>query len=666
MSCSAGSAAEGICNSGGGGSRVHDVLLRVALRTVKAVRPSLVSSDPSATESELAFLFLLFFASTAVLSVLAIHHMAKDWDLWHQLALQFEVLTTSVPSIEGAVVASPGDLADDVGDEKKNVVNDKSLVDPANPTQLRCHDPSTSAFLGTVPNMSSSDVDALCLRAKLAHRNSWSKTTFAQRRLVLRTLQKYIVAHAEDICRASARDSGKTKVDALLGEVLTTCEKIRTVLAHGEEWLRPSYRPSGPMMLHKTAWVEYVPLGVLGIIAPWNYPFHNMLNHVISGLFSGNAVVTKCSEHTSYSTATYFHSICRAALVANGHDPDVLQVCTGTAEAGKALVECPHVDKVFFTGSPDVGRRVMAGAAPFLRPVVLELGGKDAMVFCDDVKMGDVVPWALRGCFQNCGQNCCGVERLFVYESRVEEFLKEIMPRVRDLRQGCPLASEALGTDGDVDCGAMVMDQQCDLIQVLIDDAVSKGATLHCGGKRNDDPALPKHGQFYKPTLISGVTKGMKIWSEETFGPVMCVVTVPNDDDDVCVDLVNDCPFGLGSSVYSASTSRAMSIGKRFRTGMFTANDFGVNYLIQSLPFGGVNDSGFGRFAGPEGLQACCLERSMVVDRIPGVRTSIPSAIGYPMSKRKGFPFGNALVGLFYNESLLGKARAIVDLIRYG
>ena len=156
---------------GGGGSRVHDVLLRVALRTVKAVRPSLVSSDPSATESELAFLFLLFFASTAVLSVLAIHHMAKDWDLWHQLALQFEVLTTSVPSIEGAVVASPGDLSDDVGDEKKNVVNDKSLVDPANPTQLRCHDPSTSAFLGTVPNMSSSDVDALCLRAKLAHRN---------------------------------------------------------------------------------------------------------------------------------------------------------------------------------------------------------------------------------------------------------------------------------------------------------------------------------------------------------------------------------------------------------------------------------------------------------------------------------------------------------------
>ena len=130
--------------------------------------------------------------------------------------------------------------------------------------------------------------------------------------------------------------------------------------------------------------------------------------------------------------------------------------------------------------------------------------------------------------------------------------------------------------------------------------------------------------------------------------------------------MVNDCDFGLGSSVYSASTSRALSIGSQFNTGMFTANDFGVNYLIQSLPFGGVKESGFGRFAGPEGLRACCLERSIVVDRIPGIKTSIPSPIDYPMNTKQGMGFGKGLIKLFYGDSILVKVKGIVDLIRNG
>ena len=144
------------------------------------------------------------------------------------------------------------------------------------------------------------DVNRLCARAAEVQK-TWAKTSFAQRRLVMRTIQRYIVSHQEDICRVCARDSGKPKVDALLGEVMTTCKKIRCINANGEGWLKPDYRPTGPMMMHKTAYVKYLPYGVLGVIAPWNYPFHNMLNHVISGLFSGNAVVTKVSEHTSWS-----------------------------------------------------------------------------------------------------------------------------------------------------------------------------------------------------------------------------------------------------------------------------------------------------------------------------------------------------------------------------
>ena len=236
---------------------------------------------------------------------------------------------------------------------------------------------------------------------------------------------------------------------------------------------------------------------------------------------------------------------------------------------------------------------VMAGAAPTLKPVILELGGKDPMVLIEDVQVDSVIPWAMRGCFQNCGQNCCGVERLFVYEGIYDEFLDKAEAKVKAMVQGVPLGT-ACGNEGDVDLGATVMEGQIKIIQDLIDDAVAKGAKLHCGGQRN----LKVNGlvgQFYEPTLISGVTSKMRISKEEVFGPVMCVVKVENDSDEECIKMVNDCPFGLGSSVYSSNKKRAEAMGARIRSGMFTANDFGVNYMIQSLPFGGVKESGFDR-----------------------------------------------------------------------
>lgn len=646
MSCTA--SADGNCSPSSAIGSVNKALANVALKLCSVDKSFDVASD----DPTLTFVISALFTSTLLLLALTLHYVNKEWHIWRDIRLTIEGIFDRVPSIENDVELPL------LESTKSSNTKPPPLFDPKKPTLLNCFSPSTLSNLGTVPNLSTAEVNALASRAKAAQA-SWKQSTFPQRRRVLRTLQKYIVSHVEEICKLSAADSGKTRVDALLGEILTTCEKIRTLLHHGETWLEKSYRPVNPMMMHKTAYVEYVPIGVLGIIAPWNYPFHNMLNHVCSGLFSGNAVITKVSEHTSWSSV-YFHNICRAALEANGFDPELLQLCTGGAETGKALVECPDVDKIFFTGSPGVGRHVMAGAAPFLKPVVLELGGKDAMVFCEDVKLADVIPWAMRGCFQNCGQNCCGVERLFVYESIEKEFIKVMVEKVESMRQGCPLGER------DVDCGAMVMDAQCDIIQALVDDAVAKGAKVHCGGKRNTRNDIAQGGQFYEPTLLSGVTPEMRIWKEEVFGPIMCVIMVPGDSDDICVQMVNDCPFGLGSSVYSASNARALKIGSQFNTGMFTANDFGVNYLIQSLPFGGVKESGFGRFAGPEGLRACCVERSIVVDRIPGVKTSIPGAIDYPMNTKRGMGFAIGLVELFYGDSLWLKIKSIGALIRNG
>lgn len=513
-----------------------------------------------------------------------------------------------------------------------------SLKDPKSPGFVQCYDPATLQHLGQVEAMTPARVNEICARAKAAQAE-WSKTSFEERRRVLMTMQKYITTHIHDIARVAARDSGKPLLDALLGEVLTTCEKIRTVCAEGEGWLKREKRPSGPLMMHKDAYVEYHPLGVLGIIAPWNYPFHNVYNHVVSGLFAGNAVVSKVSEYTCWSSA-YFSRIISAALEACGHDPALVQVVTGFGEAGAALVACPDVDKVIFTGSPGVGRLVMKGAAPHLKPVILELGGKDPLVVCEDAKLAEVVPMAMRGCFQNAGQNCCGIERVFCYAGIVDRFVETVKPMIAALRQG-----PALG-HGPVDVGAMVMPRQLEIIKELVDDAVAKGATLHVGGRRNEE--FP-HGNFFLPTLLTGVTPDMRIAKEEVFGPVMAVATVPDDDDEKAISMVNECDFGLGSAVFSNNQARATRIGERIRAGMTTVNDFGVNYLVQALPFGGIKESGFGRFAGPEGLRACCLMKSVVVDKTSLCRTAIPPPLQYPIAP-SGLDFGKAMIGMFYGS----------------
>jgi len=554
-----------------------------------------------------------------------------------------------VPVLE--VPLSPALTQDD--GVKTRASKTQDLLDPKRPGYLQCYDPATSQRLGEVPIMTAKDVNSLVGKAKKAQA-AWAKTSFDERRRVLTAMQHYIVAHMEEIARACSRDSGKPKIEALLGEIMTTCEKIRTVNAQGEAWLKPQYRTPGPMMMHKTAYVEFQPLGVLGVIAPWNYPFHNLYNHVISGLFAGNAVVSKVSEYTSWSSSGYFSDIIRSALVQCGHSPDLVAVVTGLGEAGAALVACPDVDKIIFTGSPGIGKKVMEGAAPHLKPVILELGGKDPMVVMEDADIEGLVPMAMKGAFFNCGQNCCGVERFYVYESVHDRFVAEVVKRVAALRQGPPLSGAER-----VDCGALVMPRQVEIIQGLVDQAADEGAKVVVGGKPH--PGYPQ-GNFFQPTVLVNVTNEMAIAQEEVFGPVMTIIKVPDDDDATCLRMVNACKYGLGSSVFSKDAARALRLGQQIRAGMTTINDFGVNYLVQALPFGGTKHSGFDRFAGPEGLQACCLMKSVVTDTIPFVKTSIPAQLQYPVSE-KTFGFGQGLLGLFYEPTWSGKLKAVRKLM---
>mmetsp|Transcript_20960 Transcript_20960/g.25437 ORF Transcript_20960/g.25437 Transcript_20960/m.25437 type:complete len:591 (-) Transcript_20960:889-2661(-) len=527
---------------------------------------------------------------------------------------------------------------------------DMTLVTPEEPDRLQCYDPATAEHLGSVENMDKARVDEIVEKACIAQKE-WAKSSWETRRAVMRAILEYYVENQEDICRVSVRDSGKTMLGAVLGEITPTCEKLRWIIAEGEKILKTEYRGgNGLLTMHKSARVEFKPLGVLGVLAPFNYPCHNLMNHIVSGLFAGNAVVSKVSEYTSWSADFYLRAV-RQALQSAGYSPDLVAVVTGMGPTGAALVES-RVNKIIFTGSDKIGKLVMQGAAKRLTPVILELGGKDPFIVCNDVNLNWLKDTALRGVFQNNGQNCIGIERLFVEEKAYQPFIDIVTPIIQALRQGLPLKS-----GGKIDLGAMTMPRQLEHIESLIQDAVSKGAKLICGGRRNESL---KPGIFFEPTLITGITPDMRIATEEVFGPVMAVLKWSTEDD--LYQFVNNCPYGLGSSVFTDDKTRARRIVDNVHAGMSNINDFGVNYLCQSLPFGGVKCSGFGRFAGVEGLRACCYPKSITEDRFPGVKTSIPKPWCYPTADSAP-EIAEDLIGVAYGDSLYKKAISTVKLV---
>ena len=431
---------------------------------------------------------------------------------------------------------------------------------------------------------------------------------------------------------------------------MTTCEKLWWLIDHGEAALRPEKRTSGRMMFYKSARVEFVPLGVVGAIVPWNYPYHNVLNPLSAALFAGNGLVLKVSEHAAWSGAGFVKKVIDAALAAAGAPADLVKIVAGYGDAGAALVS-GGVDHLIFVGSTGVGRAVAAGAAPTLTPVTLELGGKDAFVVCADADLDAALAAGLRGAFQSCGQNCAGAERFIVHASVANEFAEKAGAAARAMRQGNPLGESV------VDSGSMCMPAAVVAVAALVDDAVAKGAKLVAGGSSK----MIETGQFYPPTVLYGVKRGMRIWEEEVFGPVFAIAVAENDDD--AVALANDCSFGLGSAVFSRNQARARQIGERLEAGMTSLNDFATTYMCQSLPFGGVKESGYGRFAGVEGLRALTTAKAVAEDAFPLlIKTQIPPLLRYPIPDA-GFGFVCGLIRMFYAPEWASTVAGLGDVI---
>lgn len=512
----------------------------------------------------------------------------------------------------------------------------------AAPRRIVCRNPATGELLGEVAAMDEAEVRARLQRARRAQ-VGWAQSSFAERRRVLGRLLELVLNHADEICRNIALESGKTLQNAMMGEIWPVCEKLRWTIENGERHLMPEHVSSG-ILMHKRASIEYHPMGVVGVICPWNFPFQNIMGPTIPALMAGNAVLCKVSEWTSYS-APIVQRWFEEVLSDCGHSPDLVQILTGYGDTGAALVRS-GVDKVFFTGSVGNGRRVVEGSVENLTPVVLELGGKDALIVCDDASLEQAVAGAMAGVFISSGQMCLAAERIYVMDAIYDRFVAAVVDAVRALRQGPPLG----GNGSDIDVGAMTMPHQVEIVDRLVQDALLKGAKALCGGHRELAPGA----QFYPPTVLVDVNHSMAVMREETFGPVMSIMRVRDDDE--AVRLANDSSFGLGSTVFSTNHARAARIAGRISAGATCINDYGLAYMANDLPFGGVRQSGFGRLQGREGLRACTNMKAVMSDKLP---LHLPAKI-YPV-KPGDYEMVKAAVELLYRpKNLRGlKARAV-------
>lgn len=543
-------------------------------------------------------------------------------------------------------VPAPSQVYNPYEDEQSDLFGDDDvrpqLISEDTPFAIRAIAPATEESIGWIPAHTVDEVHEIVEKARLAQAG-WAYTSFDQRRSVMRVLMAYLLYEQRAVCAISAHDTGKTMLEASLGEIVPTLEKLRWVLAEGEQALTNDYRTTGPMTRHKTAKVEYMPLGVISAIAPWNYPVHNFLNPVIAALFSGNAVVVKPSEHALWASL-YIGRVVRRALALCGHSAELVQVVIGGGDVGAALV-ATNIDKLFFTGSTRIGKMVASAAAKKLLPAVLELGGKDPFIVCEDAKLEHATSICLRSVFQNAGQNCIGMERVFVHDGIMDRFCARVLEGARSIRLG-------------VDMGAMTLgDVAIAEIQDLVDDAVEQGAKLLVGGKRATVNGV---GFYYEPTVLKGVTPKMRIAQKEVFGPVLSLFGWSNDHE--LVTMVNSCPFGLGSSIFAGNRTKANWILRRLRVGMCNVNDFAANYLCQSMPFGGTKESGSDKFAGIEGLRGCCIAKATTRDKLPGIKTRFPKPLRYP-TRSNAYEFSAEINDLIFGRGVVSKLDNVRNLV---
>ncbi len=454
--------------------------------------------------------------------------------------------------------------------------------------------PVTGEELGEFEITTEQEVEAAVARAREATK-VWKHTSVEERLEYMQRLKELLTDRGPEIAKTVSEDTGKPYIDSLMTELMPIPLFIDYYSKEAPKILGREKVRTPIVLPGKYSYVEHYPMGVIAVISPWNFPFQLSIIPVISALIAGNCVVLKPSEVTPLTGA-----LLDLVLSEIGLPEGVCQVVQGDGSTGAALTRA-DVDKIFFTGSVATGRKVMAAAAEKPIPVELELGGKDAMIVCHDAPMERAVKAAVWGGLINCGQMCISVERIFVVESVYDTFMRKLTEEVNKIRVGAP--------EEEADIGPLTFPPQMKTVQRHVDDALDKGAKVIAGGHAMSE----KGSQFYAPTIVTDVRPGMEIYDEETFGPVLPVIKVKDEDE--AIRMANDHKFGLTGSVWTKDKKRGIELASRMECGQAMVNDVVLSVGNPVLPFGGVKQSGFGRYHGPDGLLTFTHKKAIMVDR---------------------------------------------------
>ncbi|HEX8104038.1 MAG TPA: aldehyde dehydrogenase family protein [Solirubrobacteraceae bacterium] len=495
------------------------------------------------------------------------------------------------------------------------------------PDPIEVENPATGQVIGTVPVRSEEEVKAMVARAREAQ-VGWQALGFEGRGRVLLRAQKWVTENASRLVQTIVSETGKTVEDAQLAEVAYAANAFGFWARRAPEYLaEEKIRSSNPFVLGRKLVVRYEPVGVVGIIGPWNYPLTNSFGDAIPALAAGNAVVLKPSEITPLTSL-----LMEEAMRECGLPEHVFQVATGYGETGAALID--EVNMVMFTGSTRTGKKIMARAAETLTPVSLELGGKDPMIVLSDADLERAANAAVFYSMQNAGQTCISIERVYAEAPIYDEFVGKVADKVRALRQGVPAGP------GSVDVGAVTFPPQLDIVSEHVEAARKAGARVVVGGEASGGEG---RGRFYKPTVLTNVDHTMAAMTDETFGPTLPIMKVADAEE--AVRLANDSPYGLGASVWTKDVTRGEAIARRVEAGAVCVNDAQLNYLALELPMGGWKTSGLGVRHGAPGIRKYARSQAILVTRFAPKR----DVHMFPYSRRTTTALGG-LVKLLYGR----------------
>ena len=463
---------------------------------------------------------------------------------------------------------------------------------------IAVENPATGEVIAHVPDLGPAEVAALVHAARVAQ-PAWEALGYEGRGRVLLRMQRWVVDHAQRVIETVVSETGKAYEDAQLADWMYGANAFGFWANNAPKYLADErIKSASPLLKGKKLVLRHRPLGVIGVIGPWNYPLTNSVGDCIPALAAGNAVVLKPSEVTPLTSMLIAEGLRECGL------PDgVFAVATGTGAAGAALID--EVDMVMFTGSTATGKKVMAKAAETLTPVSLELGGKDPMIVLSDADVERAANHAVYYSMFNGGQTCISIERVYVEAPVYDDFVARVTEKARALRNETPTGP------GVTDVGSLTFPPQVEIVERHVEDARAKGARIVVGGRRGHDG---RGGHWYEPTVLVDVDHDMDCMREETFGPTLPIMRVADTEE--AIRLANDSPYGLGASVFSRDVARGEAVARRIDAGAVCVNDALVNYSALELPMGGAKASGMGSRHGAGGIRKYTQQQSLLVSRL--------------------------------------------------